>query len=147
MKYQDIIEEYPLTLFLEYTDTTTDLGSGYDITYNHSIYQTGYRYQGRTIGASIDNDGKMLSMGLPVIMSDSRKLSLIVRDITVNEDGNGLHSINSSQVDSVMTGLYLYQNSNLGQFNFSWEYHSNLIDQFQRQNEKFRFGMGWSMML
>jgi hypothetical protein len=43
----------------------------YDCAYNHSIYETGYRYRGRSIGHGSDNDARIFSTGL--ILADDRE--------------------------------------------------------------------------
>jgi len=54
-------------IFLEMADTLAGgnlTGSGQpNVAYNHSIYQTGVRYKGRTIAHSFDNDAKIFTLG------------------------------------------------------------------------------------
>jgi len=48
----------------EYSDTAASVLNSdkrYDLTYNHFIYRTGYRYRGRPIAHSLDNDTRLLS--------------------------------------------------------------------------------------
>lgn len=52
--------------FLEGTDTIAEDLFGdpiYDITYEHRVYRTGYRYKGRNMAASIDADSRMVTLG------------------------------------------------------------------------------------
>jgi len=52
-------------IYLEASDTTMDfLDDRFaNSTYNHHIYQTGYRYRGQAIGASTDNDSRLVTLG------------------------------------------------------------------------------------
>ncbi|EDY80406.1 hypothetical protein VDG1235_16 [Verrucomicrobiia bacterium DG1235] len=52
-------------LYLEASDTTMDFidDQMYNSTYNHHIYRSGYRYHGQPIGASTDNDSRLLTVG------------------------------------------------------------------------------------
>ncbi|MFN4090659.1 MAG: capsule assembly Wzi family protein [Alphaproteobacteria bacterium] len=52
-------------LITEYSDTAASVLSAekrYDLTYNHFVYRTGYRYRGRPIAHSLDNDTRLLSV-------------------------------------------------------------------------------------
>ncbi len=42
----------------------------YNCAYNHSIYQTGYRFRGRSIGHGADNDAELISAGLVLVDAD-----------------------------------------------------------------------------
>ena len=55
--------------------------------YNHNIYQTGYRYRGRTIGHGADNDSRILSAGLIVIDSKDRVWKALLRYANLNRLG------------------------------------------------------------
>jgi hypothetical protein len=49
---------------LEWSDTAVDfLGQDqFDTAYEHAIYTDGYRYRGRAIGHTMDNDGRLLTL-------------------------------------------------------------------------------------
>lgn len=52
-------------IFIEASDTSMRFYSDplFNATYNHHIYQDGYRYHGQSIGASSDNDSRLLTLG------------------------------------------------------------------------------------
>jgi hypothetical protein len=54
-------------LYVEWTDTVCNWAPGdphkYDCVYNHHIYKDGYRYNGKSIGHSVDNDAKVMTIG------------------------------------------------------------------------------------
>jgi hypothetical protein len=54
-------------IYLESTDTASErryATARYDYTYEHAAYRSGYRYRGRAIGASIDNDSRAHHLAL-----------------------------------------------------------------------------------
>ncbi len=59
----------------------------YNVIYEHHIYRSGYRYYGRAIGDSLDNDSQMISLGGRLWDGDSRMLHATYRYIRLNIDG------------------------------------------------------------
>lgn len=59
----------------------------FDCGYNHSIYQTGYRYRGRSIGHGADNDAELLSTGLLLAAADGLQWQLKLRAGELNRGG------------------------------------------------------------
>ena len=55
--------------------------------YNHSIYQTGYRYKGRAIGHASDNDARLLSLGLTLVDGSESEWSAVLRLGQLNRIG------------------------------------------------------------
>jgi hypothetical protein len=54
--------------------------------YEHGVYQTGYRYQGRSIGHSADGDGIVFSAG-SILQRADRSWQLSFRQIELSRDG------------------------------------------------------------
>ena len=55
-----------LTLFLEFSDTALDVFKAdpiFNSAYEHGLYQTGYRYKGRSMGSQYDNDTRATTLG------------------------------------------------------------------------------------
>ena len=74
----------------EYMDTSDvffTYHKPYNILYEHHIYRSGYRYYGRALGASIDNDGRMLSLIGRLWDGDSRSIHVAYRYAQLNRDG------------------------------------------------------------
>lgn len=57
--------------------------------YNHALYMTGYRYQGRSIGHGIDSDSFSTSLGSTLIDSRGNTMNLLLRHMEINQDGLG----------------------------------------------------------
>jgi len=58
-------------VYLEWADTQCDFEpwrhSEANCAYNHGIFKTGYRYRGRAIGSSLDNDASVFTLGGMII--------------------------------------------------------------------------------
>jgi hypothetical protein len=77
---------------VEWADTTCrDGGIGlgnksFDCAYNHHLYKTGYRYEGRSIGHGIDSDSFSSSIGSTLIDSRGNSVNFLVRHMQINRD-------------------------------------------------------------
>jgi hypothetical protein len=60
----------------------------YNCAYNHSIYQTGYRYRARAVGHSADNDAELFSAGLLLVNSADTQWRLLLRSGELNAGGS-----------------------------------------------------------
>lgn len=81
------------TAHFEVSDTLAEFWESdpaYDLAYNHGTYQSGYRYDGRPIGAAADGDSLVVSAGLTLVESADRSWNGLVRWSKLNEDGDGL---------------------------------------------------------
>src|SRR5690606_3190339 len=52
--------------------------------YEHSIYRTGYRYEGRSIGHGMDGDGRSYTVGSTLTSTDERVWRVSLRYIDIN---------------------------------------------------------------
>ncbi|WP_166264398.1 capsule assembly Wzi family protein [Marinobacter caseinilyticus] len=76
--------------FVEYTNTLADdfLGDAMpNITYDHSIYRSGYRHYGRNMAASIDGDAEAFTVGAYNFFGDGRNLGASLSYANLNIDG------------------------------------------------------------
>lgn len=76
--------------FIEYANTLADdfLGDARpNITYDHSRYNSGYRYYGRTMGASFSGDAEAITLGGFHFFDDGRNLSASLSFVEFNKDG------------------------------------------------------------
>ncbi len=60
---------------------------GFNCAYNHGIYQTGYRYRGRSVGHGADNDSLLLTAGLFLIDRDETQWHALLRYGELNRGG------------------------------------------------------------
>jgi hypothetical protein len=83
----------PTTVYLEYTDTYADCSDTNASTigncfYEHHIYQTGMRYQQRTLGNLYDNDASSLVLGFISTISQNTNITTKIRHLRLNKDNN-----------------------------------------------------------
>jgi hypothetical protein len=89
---------------IEVGDTLARLGSlgeGSAVSntaYNHSIFMTGYRYNGRSIGHSMDGDGLSYSLGSTLVQSAGHTWNLSLRYMEINREGppDSFHSLSAT---------------------------------------------------
>jgi hypothetical protein len=75
--------------FAEYTNTTSDaLGAEIsNVAYEHSVFQTGYRYRGRVMAATFDNDSTVYTLGGAYQQSEGQLSKLTFNYMQLNDDG------------------------------------------------------------
>lgn len=66
---------------LGFSETKPDCG------YEHSIYQTGYRYNSRSIAHGMDGDGLSYSLGSTLVQSEGHSWNLSLRYVEINRAG------------------------------------------------------------
>ncbi len=77
-------------LFFEYSDTMVACGenqNAFNCFYEHSTYQSGSRYNGRSMGSTYDSDAKVYVFGVVGQFSDSRGFTSLLRYAQLNHDG------------------------------------------------------------
>jgi hypothetical protein len=78
---------------LEYTNTLVHFWQAdplYGTAYEHSFYQSGYRYRGRSLGAAADRDSQLISAGLTLTDARGRTWNGLLRFAEINNRGDGL---------------------------------------------------------
>ena len=76
--------------YLEGADTTCAFNTTkpiYNCAYDHFIYQSGYRYHGRVIGAGVDNDARVATLGFVLVAADGDSWQGYVRSGRLNRGG------------------------------------------------------------
>lgn len=102
-------------IYLEASDTTMDfLGDRFEnATYNHHIYQSGYRYYGQAIGASTDNDSRLLTLGGIHEIGSEYSVTWKAQYADLNRDGSdGNNSITSSRQNTAILSAKLERKIN-----------------------------------
>jgi hypothetical protein len=59
----------------------------YNCGYNHTVYRTGYRYQGRVVGHGMDGDGQTLALGSVVTDRGGNRWNVLLRQVKINQGG------------------------------------------------------------
>ena len=91
-----------------------------DCGYEHSIYQSGYRYENRPIGHGMDGDGLSYSLGSTFVQSAGHSWNLLIRYMEINRTGmpSASHSLSTTPRDLVDLQLTHNRMSGIGQFHF-----------------------------
>lgn len=79
-----------LRLRTEFADTACEFSRQrpqFNCAYRNSIFPQGYTYRGRIIGDSMDNDGRMVSLGVLLVRPSGETWSLLARKAELNRDG------------------------------------------------------------
>jgi len=79
----------PSTVFLELADSLADCGERDNIGdcyYEHSTFQTGMRYKGRSIGSTYENDAKTYVLGTISQLGTNTRLTAKIRYLDLNYD-------------------------------------------------------------
>jgi hypothetical protein len=90
----------------EYTNTLVHFWQEeprYKTAYEHSFYQSGYRYYGRSLGAAADRDSQLFSLGLTLVDAEARSWNGLLRFAEINNQGGGLgkdlrHSVSPEEL-------------------------------------------------
>ncbi|NRD72067.1 capsule assembly Wzi family protein [Shewanella sp. VB17] len=83
-------------LFFEYTDTMVACGvddNVYNCMYEHSDYQSGSRYYGKTYGSTYGSDAIVYALGLIGQFANSHGITSILRYAQLNKDGKNPSSV------------------------------------------------------
>ena len=83
-------DRWAMRWFAEYADTKCRFYESDEFpncAYNHSIYQTGYRFKNRVIGHGADNDARLLSVGVTLVSDVESEWSAVLRYGELNRIG------------------------------------------------------------
>jgi hypothetical protein len=110
----------------EVSDTTCrEGGFGFsgeiaNCSYEHSIYRSGYRYDGRSIGHTLDGDGLSYSIGSTLVQSAGHSWNFSLRYMEINRIGavSQRHTLSPTEVRIADLQLTHRRSTELGQFRF-----------------------------
>lgn len=100
--------------YIESSDTTARRVVGkshFNYAYEHAIYLSGYRYRGRAIGATVDNDSRAHHLVLKWFADPRNSVKLKLSQFDLNTDVRGNNSVADGGSNSYAGSLaYSYQN-------------------------------------
>ena len=135
------------TLNTEYSDTKANRVIGKGISpgtiYNHFIYTDGYRFRGRSIGASQDTDSRLLTIGASLIDAAKRTYWMRYRYADINDSEDPLNGLSTSPetIRSVEVGVSVP--TPFGQFSGELRIADNWINTPLSSKEKIAFEIAW----
>lgn len=108
----------------EFSDTSSRLvwlfaEHSFNLIYEHTLYSTGYRYLSRSVGHSLDNDSKLLSLIAQYKNSSGWEYSVKYHNAKINMDGTGNNIVsvpnkNINVFEASMQGNLGFADLNLG---------------------------------
>ena len=86
-------------IILEASDTTASSYSDDrpNYAYEHAIYKDGYRYKGRPIGASMDNDSRQITLAADHYLANGHQLSWSIASLKINSDNTNVAATGGSR--------------------------------------------------
>ena len=85
-----VLTDINTRVFLEYSDTKVACYADpkyYNCMYEHHFYKSGYRYYGRSLGSTYDNDSETLVIGGITQLGGSQSITNKLRWLRLNTDG------------------------------------------------------------
>lgn len=134
--------------FVEESDTALDKKQ-FNRAYESDIYTTGYRYQGRIIGSTYDNDAKNIAFGVKARLNATNALSFNISQRKLkNTELQDNQSALVSQNDQ-FSAMWSLKTSRFGTFRVKLNYQVDKIIETGQSNSKkdFRIGLDWKYQL
>ncbi len=94
--------------YLEATDTATRFlrsKTEFNVAFNHSVYQSGFRFRERSLAHTADSDSQMLSLGGILAQNNGLTWHGVLRYAELNRDGEGQNPLAPNGDD--LLGLFL----------------------------------------
>lgn len=86
----------PILVTMDYIDTNSELKNS---TYNHLLYQSGYRYRGNPIGAHIDADSQNLAIQFKTFLNNQESFELELSKYHINKNNNPKNSFSPEYIN------------------------------------------------
>jgi hypothetical protein len=108
---QVFAEQWRHRSYIELADTACGTGGGgfggaqLGCAYEHSIYQTGYRYKGRSIGHGMDGDGTSLAAG-SMLLREGKEWHLSVKRAELNRSSGPNHTLSPTPLTVTEIAVY-----------------------------------------
>lgn len=144
LEVNGLLHDGTYSAYAEVADTSCRSGgAGFsqaapDCAYEHSIYTTGYRYKGLSLGHGLDGDGLSYSVGTTLVQSGGHRWTAAIRYADINRVGAAslTHSLSSLPLEQLDVTLDHGREVSIGTLNFGlgWRYNNSATGQ-ERSNE------------
>ncbi len=137
-------------LTTEYTDTVSTLvwllgTKELNLIYEHHIYKTGYRYKGRSLGNSLDNDSKLLSVVAQFQNSNGWEYTAKYHRANINIDGSGKNSISVPNKKLNIFEASVQGDMGVGNLKFDLRYSTDGIPALGNDGSFTSVGVTWNI--
>ena len=96
-RYSDLLMQIPYEITFEKIDTFS--GSP-NVTYNHSLYRSGYRYFGIPIGANIDADSQNFIIAINAHINNKNRVKITLNDLDINSNTNSKNYLSANAMSN-----------------------------------------------
>jgi hypothetical protein len=101
-------------MHVEYADTACNFSRAaplFDCAYRNTLYPDGYSHRSRSLGHSLDSDGRMYALGAMLVRQNGDNLNVLVRRIELNRGGTPVDPAHTvSPASSKLKNLELQYN-------------------------------------
>ena len=111
--------------------------------YGHSIYRTGHRYAGRSLGHSFDNDSKLISLNTTYTRASGESYRLSLRAATINWDGTNRNIISLTPQNYKSAELSFSKNFEFGRLEVKASVQTRAATLTQDLLPRFTTGINW----
>jgi len=135
-----------VTSFLEYADTENEYAK--NVTYEHSIYRTGYRTEGRNIGSTYDADSESLTLGLLTSTTSGSRYQLSLSKLAINKGGiEDRHTLSAYELSFKKLAFKYQKPFKQGLLSISLHYQDKAFEMSGINNNIYNVGLSWTMEL
>lgn len=141
-----VISDTLVTTYIEYADTENEYAQ--NVTYEHGIYRTGYRSEGRSIGSTYDADTESLALGLLASTISGTRYKISVSKVNMNKGGVGdKHTIATHELNFNRLSLKYQKPFKHGLLSASIDYQDKAFEVSGDETDKYNVGLSWTMEL
>ncbi|WP_339862395.1 capsule assembly Wzi family protein [Paremcibacter congregatus] len=135
-------------LTTEYSDTTSRHAwlfgkQRYNVIYRHFIYGTGYRYKTRSIGHSLDNDSRLLSVVTQYQSPNGWEYTAKYHHVKINIDGKGGNSVSLPNETMDIFEASMQGDAGVGNFKVIFRHTNDGIPALGHQEAFRSVGVNW----
>lgn len=113
------------------------------VMYNHFIYKTGHRYDGRTLGHSFDNDSKLASLTATYTRSSGDSYRISLRSATLNWDDTNKNIVSAHRQKYQSVELLASKQFTFGHLEAKMSFQSKSVTLTQGILPRFVGGLAW----
>ena len=116
-----------------------------NVIYEHFIYKTGYRFKGRSLGHSLDNDSRLLSVIAQYQDSNNWEYTVKYHNANINVDGTGNNTVSVPNKNIDIFEASVQGNIGLGNIKVDLRHTSDGIPTLGNDGSFTSFGVTWEL--